>query len=136
MRIVVIDGQGGGIGKALCQEIKKRLPDTPVIAVGTNALATATMLKAGADQGATGENAVKVCARDADIILGPMGIVLADAMLGEITSDMAAAVAKSHAHKILIPIKRCQVMVAGMQELPMTRYVELAVDEAEEMLKK
>jgi len=136
MRIVVIDGQGGGIGKAVCQELKRRHPDTPIIAAGTNALATAAMLKAGADQGATGENAVKVCARDADIILGPMGIVLADAMLGEITLDMAAAVAQSRAHKILIPVKRCQVTVAGMQDLPMTNYVELAVDEAEQIIKK
>jgi hypothetical protein len=131
MRIVVIDGQGGGIGKTLCQEIKKRRPALQIVAVGTNALATAAMLKAGADQGATGENAVRVCAREADIILGPMGIVLCDAMLGEITAEMAAAVAKSRAHKILIPIKRCQITVAGVSDAPLAQYVEWAVDEME-----
>ncbi len=135
MRIVIIDAQGGGVGKSLCQEIKKRLPAQSLIAVGTNALATAAMLKAGADQGATGENAIKVCAKDADIIIGPMGLLLCDAMLGEITKEMAAAIGASHAHKILIPIKRCQVTVAGVMDAPLSKYVELAAEEVEKLVR-
>ena len=82
MKIVVMDAQGGGIGRMLVEGVKKALPDQPVIAVGTNALATTAMLKAGADQGATGENAIRVCAASADLILAPIGMVLCDAMLG------------------------------------------------------
>lgn len=134
MRIIIIDGQGGGVGKSLCQEIKKRCPSQHLIAVGTNAMATAAMLKAGADQGATGENAVVVLAREADVIVGPMGIVLCNAMLGEITKKMAAAVGKSRAHKVLIPIKRCQVTVAGVLDAPLSDYVEQAAAEVERIL--
>lgn len=131
MKIVVIDGQGGGVGKALCQEIKKRRPAQTITCVGVNALATAAMLKAGADQGATGENAVAVQARDADVILGPIGIVVKDALLGEITGGIAAFIGASPAQKILIPVKRCPIMVAGTPDLPLARLIECAVDELE-----
>ena len=114
MKVVVMDAQGGGIGRALVAGLKEALPSQPVIAVGTNALATSAMLKAGADQGATGENAIAVCARDADLILAPIGMVLCDAMLGEVTEKMALAIGRSPAHKILIPVSRCQTTVAGL----------------------
>ena len=93
MKILVIDGQGGGVGRALVEKLRARMPDGEILAVGANAIATSAMLKAGATAAATGENAVCVCARDADVIAGPIGIVLKDAMMGEITGAMAAAVA-------------------------------------------
>ena len=98
MNVIVIDAQGGGVGKQLIEQLKRALPEQKITAVGTNALATAAMLRAGADQGATGENAVRVCAAQADLILGPMGLVLCDAMLGEITPAMAVAVGASSAN--------------------------------------
>ena len=103
MNILVMDAQGGGIGRQLITLIRKELPDAEVTAVGTNSAATAAMLKAGAHQAATGENAVLVCSRRADVIVGPVGIVIADAMMGEVTQAMAAAVAQSDATRILIP---------------------------------
>lgn len=130
MRIVVMDAQGGGIGRLLVERLKRAMPEQPVIAVGTNALATAAMLRAGADQGATGENAMIVCAAKADLILAPIGLVLCDAMLGEVTEAMACAIGRSPAHKILLPVSRCQVSVAGAQKLPPAEAVELAVAEA------
>lgn len=130
MKVIVIDAQGGGMGKQLIEQLKRALPQQKLIAVGTNALATAAMLRAGADQGATGENAIRVCAAQADLILGPMGIVLCDAMLGEITADMALAIGRSPAHKILVPVSRCQVTVAGVPAMTMAEAVEAAVQEA------
>lgn len=129
MKIVILDGQGGGIGKALCLEIKKRNPNLSLLCLGTNALATAAMLKAGADLGATGENAIRVQTRDADFILGPIGIILKDALLGEITQNIAASVADSPAHKLLVPAGRCHVSIAGANELPISKAVEVAADE-------
>ena len=130
MRVLIVDGQGGGMGKALVEQLKQLCPTQPLLAVGTNALATAAMLRAGADQGATGENAVVVNAARADLILGPMGIVLCDALMGEITERMACAIGRSPAHKVLIPVSRCQVTVAGCERLPATEAVALAAREA------
>ena len=130
MRIVVMDAQGGGMGRLLVEGLKRAMPEQPVIAVGTNALATSAMLRAGADQGATGENAVVVCAAQADLILAPSGMVLCDAMLGEVTAAMACAVGRSPAHKILVPVSRCQTSIAGAQKLSMAEAVERAVAEA------
>lgn len=130
MNVVVMDAQGGGMGKMLVEQLKRELPGQKVIAVGANALATAAMLRAGADQGATGENAVRVCAARADLILGPIGLVLCDAMLGEITEGMALAIGRSPAHKILVPMSRCQVSIAGAPSLPMGEAVAAAVQEA------
>ncbi|MCU6733779.1 DUF3842 family protein [Diplocloster agilis] len=125
MRIVVIDGQGGGIGSSLVGKLKEAAsPETEIIAVGTNALATSAMLKAGAMAGATGENAVVFNASRADVITGPMGILLANAMYGEITPDMAHAVSSSQAIKVLVPISQCSVRVAGVVGKPMAAYVE------------
>ena len=117
MRILVIDAQGGGIGKQLISAIKQELPEAIITAVGTNSNATAAMLKAGADEAATGENSVVVCARNADVIVGPIGIVIADALLGEITPKMALAVAQSKAVRILIPFNNCDNFIAGVSDL-------------------
>ena len=130
MKILVIDAQGGGMGRMLVEGLKRALPEQPVTAVGTNALATSAMLRAGADQAATGENAIRVCAAAAEIILAPIGMVLADAMLGEVTTDMAVAIGRSPAHKILLPVSRCQTTVAGVGRMTMAEAVERAVAEA------
>lgn len=136
MNIVIMDGQGGGVGRTLVELLKKELPQANLIAVGTNALATAAMLRAGADTGATGENAVVVCARQAQLIIGPIGIVLADAMLGEITPAMAAAVAASPARKVLVPVSRCNVRVAGCAPLSMAAAAGEAVRLAAEFIQE
>ena len=130
MNVVVMDAQGGGMGRMLVEALKREIPEQPVIAVGTNALATSAMLRAGADQGATGENAIRVCAGKADLILGPIGMVLCDAMLGEVTAGMACAVAGSPAHKILLPVSRCQVTVAGLRKKNLNAAVQAAVQDA------
>ena len=135
MNILVIDAQGGGMGRMLVESLKKAMPDQPVTAVGTNALATAAMLKAGADQAATGENAIRVCAARAGLILAPIGMVLADAMLGEVTAAMAVAIGSSPAHKILLPVSRCQTSVVGVMKMTMAEAVEKAVAEAAERVK-
>ena len=129
MKIIVIDGQGGGVGKALIEQMKLHLPDQPTLALGTNAMATAGMLKAGADQGATGESAIVYNCRDADVILGPIGIVLAHSMLGELSPAMAQAVGESNAARILIPIGKCRTKIAGVSDLPVAALVENAVSE-------
>ncbi len=130
--VLVIDAQGGGMGKQLIAAIKKELPELSVTAVGTNTAATAAMLKAGADRGATGENAVVVGSRRADVILGPMGIILADALLGEVTPAMAAAVAQSPGRRILVPFDQCDTVIVGLAE----RSVSALVREALVQLKK
>lgn len=117
MKVLVIDAQGGGIGRQLVAAIKEQLPDAAVTAVGTNAAATAAMLKAGADRAATGENAVAVNSRQADVIVGPIGIVIADALFGEITPRMALAVAQSPAKRLLIPVNHCGNIVVGIHNL-------------------
>ena len=127
MRIVVIDGQGGKIGKAIIEQIRFCGKQCEITAIGTNSLATSAMLKAGADFGATGENPVVIATRDADVIVGPIGIIAADSMLGEITPKMAEAVGQSRARKILVPVNRC-FEVAGVQEMSLSQYVAQAVD--------
>jgi len=129
MRILVIDGQGGGVGRALIERLRIRLPDGEILAVGANAIATSAMLKAGASAAATGENAVKVCCRDADVIAGPIGIVLKDSMMGEITGEMAAAVAASKARRVLIPVQRCATTVAGVGNQPLQALIEDAAEQ-------
>ena len=114
MCIVVIDGQGGGLGAALVSRLKARLGDSVQLwAVGTNALATAAMRKAGADRGATGENAVCYNAGRADLILGPIGLISANSLRGEISPTIAAAVSAAPARRILVPVSSCGVLVAG-----------------------
>ena len=115
MKIIVIDGQGGNIGKQLVKNIKESFPDVYVRAIGTNSTATSNMLKGGADEGATGENAVVVGCRQADIIVGPIGIIVADALLGEVSEKMAQAINTSDAKKVLIPLNKCDVLIAGCE---------------------
>lgn len=129
MKILVIDAQGGGIGKQLVSAIKENVPNAVVTAVGTNTAATAAMLKAGADNAATGENAVVVNSRRVDVIVGPIGIVIADAMLGEITCRMANAVAQSDAKRILIPINHCDNIVVGVADLNIGKLIQAVLNE-------
>lgn len=129
MKILVIDAQGGGIGRAAVTSLKAAFPEAEIIAVGTNTVATSAMLKAGADHAATGENSVVVCAKDADFIVGPIGIVIADSMYGEITSKMATAVGQSKADRILIPIYHCKNAVVGVQSYQIDSLIQAVVDE-------
>ncbi|MBE6756011.1 MAG: DUF3842 family protein [Ruminococcaceae bacterium] len=117
MNIVIIDGQGGQLGAQLVKEISAQLNNINITAIGTNAVATASMLKAGAKNAATGENPVVVACRKADVIIGPVGIVIADSLLGEITEKMAVAVGKSNAARILIPMNKCDNLIAGVPDL-------------------
>ena len=117
MNILVIDAQGGGIGKQIVSALKKRYPEQYITAVGTNSLATSSMLKAGADAAATGENPVIVCSRRADVIIGPVGIVIADALLGEITAAMAAAVGQSPAKRILTDLSMAKLIEGVVAEV-------------------
>ncbi len=122
MNILVIDGMGGGIGKAVIERIRSMSANHSILAIGTNGIATATMHKAGADQAATGENAVVVNCSRADCIIGTLGIVLANSMLGEITPRIAEAVASSNATKILIPTSQCNALIAGATDRPTSQY--------------
>lgn len=127
MRVTVIDGQGGGFGRALIEALRKSGAACEIVAVGTNSLATSAMLKAGADAAATGENAAVVNARRADIIAGPIGLVMANSMLGECTPAISLAVAESSAKKVLIPVTTCGVLVAGLSEKTLSGYIADAV---------
>lgn len=129
MKILVIDAQGGGVGRQLVAAVKQSFPTAEILAVGTNTTATAAMLKAGADEAATGENAVIVGCRNADIIVGPIGIVIADSMYGEVTPAMAVAVAQSNARRILIPFKNCHSIIAGMPDVSTSTLIQSAVEE-------
>lgn len=129
MKILVMDAQGGGVGRQVVSAVRKRFPQAVITVVGTNSAATAAMLKAGADRGATGENAAVVCCRDAEVIVGPVGIVIADAMLGEVTPRMAAAVGQSAARRILIPVNHCDNFIVGVADFGMTRLIDAVVEE-------
>ena len=134
-RVLIIDAQGGGLGRQLILRIRKEMPETRVVAVGTNTAATANMLKAGADEAATGENSVVVACRKADVIVGPIGIIMADSMLGEITAVMAKAVAQSEAFRILIPFNNCDTYIAGAGDQGITRLVDDAVEKMKKIIK-
>ena len=127
-QILIIDGQGGLLGKQLVEAIRKTVPDAEITAVGTNSIATSSMLKAGAHQGATGENAVLVAVRHADIIAGPVGMVIADSLLGEITPAMAAAVGSSDAVKLLLPVNKCSNVAIGAGGKSTSELIGEAVD--------
>lgn len=128
MKILIIDGQGGGLGRQLVSAVRERYPEIEILAVGTNSAATNAMLHAGADQAATGENSVAVASERADVIMGPVGIVIADSMLGEITPRMALSVGQSRAKRILIPVNLCDNIVVGVTEISMTKNVQNAVE--------
>lgn len=128
MKVLIIDGQGGGLGRQLVAAVKEYDRSIEVLAVGTNSAATNAMLKAGADQAATGENSVAVASKKADVIMGPVGIVIADSMLGEITPRMAVAVGQSSAKRILIPVNLCDNIVVSVSDASMGRKVQSAVE--------
>ena len=125
--VAVIDGQGGGMGRGLVEAVKKRWPQLHVRALGTNALATAAMLRAGADDGATGENAVVFNARRADVLLGPIGVLTPNGLLGEVSPAMAEAIGGSEAVKILLPSQRCSIRLAVGEPQPLQFYLDQAV---------
>ena len=126
-RILVIDGQGGQLGSQIIKELLAKFSDIQIMAVGTNAVATAAMLKAGAGSAATGENPVIVACRKADLIIGPIGIVIADSLLGEVTPAMAIAVGQADATRILIPKNKCENIVAGISNLSTTVLIQDAI---------
>ena len=132
--VVVVDGQGGGMGRGLVEAIRKKWPKLHVRAVGTNSLATSAMLRAGADDGATGENAVAFNARRADILLGPIGVLTPNGLLGEVSPAMAAAIGGSEAVKILLPSQRCSVRLAVGETQSLQFYLDQAVRMLEEEL--
>ncbi len=136
MKITIIDGQGGRMGKTVIEQLKKAHPDLELYAIGTNSIATAAMLKAGADYGATGENPCIVNAQDSDVIIGPIGITFANALLGEITPAIAVAIGASKAYKILIPVNRCNHYIVGCQETSLGEYIRQVCERVDEMLKQ
>lgn len=128
VKVIVIDGQGGRLGKTVIEKIVERNIDCELNCVGTNSAATTAMLRAGAKQGATGENPVVVAARTADVLVCPIGLLAADALMGEVTEKMAAAVGRSSATKLLIPVNMCENIVVGTQSLTMSQLVDETVD--------
>ncbi len=132
-KVLVIDGQGGGLGRQLVSALAEACPEAELTAVGTNSLAANAMLKAGASRAATGENAVVVNCRHADVIVGPIGIVIADALLGEITPAMAAAVCQSGAKRVLVPINHCENYVVGVPDQPVSQLVAAAARKVKEL---
>lgn len=136
LHVLVMDGQGGQLGSQLIKALQAYQDQLNIIAVGTNAIATAAMLKAGAKEAATGENPVIVACRKADVIIGPIGIVIADAMLGEVTPAMAAAVGQADATRILIPVNKCENLIAGVSNLPMSALIQDAVEKLEKIVEE
>ncbi len=128
MKIAVIDGQGGGLGKVIVEKLRKEFDnDIRIIALGTNVAATAQMIKAGADEGATGENAICYNSNRVDVIMGAIGIIAANSMLGELTPAMASAIASSNAIKVLIPLNRCNIQIAGVKDEPLPEQLNNAI---------
>ncbi|MBR3768979.1 MAG: DUF3842 family protein [Lachnospiraceae bacterium] len=136
MNILVIDGQGGQLGAQLIKSLRVNFKEANITAVGTNAMAASAMLKAGATQAASGENPVIVGCRKADIIIGPIGIVIADALFGEITPKMAVAVGQAEATRILLPLNKCDNLVAGVSNLSMTTIIDDAIAKVRELVKE
>jgi len=136
MNVVVIDGQGGQLGAQLVKEITAKFQNVTLTAIGTNVAATAAMLKAGAKNAATGENPVVVACRKADVIVGPIGIVIADSLLGEVTETMAAAVGRADAVRILIPMNKCDNLVAGVPNLNTATLIADAVSRLQSIIAK
>ena len=134
MRAVVIDGQGGGLGRQVVAAVKGKYKDIEVVAIGTNATATQAMLKAGADVAATGENPLIVNVRSADVIIGPVGIVIADSLFGEITPKMAKAVGQSRARRLLIPVNLCSNILIGVTNLSISVMVNGVLEELDKLL--
>lgn len=136
MKILIVDGQGGNIGRQLVKLIGEAYPDAELYAVGTNSIATANMLKGGSVTAATGENAAAVASRKADIIVGPVGIVIADALMGEVTPRMAAAIGSSSAKRILIPINKCDTFIAGVGNTSLSDLLSDAIFQIGKLISK
>ncbi|HPZ42428.1 MAG TPA: DUF3842 family protein [Bacillota bacterium] len=135
MRIAIIDGQGGGIGKHITEKLRRELPEhIDLLALGTNALATSVMLRAGANEGATGESAVIYNAGKVDLIVGPISIIVPNAMLGELSPAMAVAIASSPAHKILLPLHRSGIEIVGLKPEPLPHLIEELVRRVKEFI--
>ena len=136
MRVAVVDGQGGGIGRAIVERIKKDLPGVEVTALGTNSAATGQMLRAGADNGATGENAIVHNMEHVDVVMGVIGILNANAMMGELSPAMALAIGSSHTYKILLPVNRCHIHVVSVEDIPLSVHLDNAVKALREYLEQ
>ena len=132
--VMVVDAQGGGLGRQLIDAIRKDIADVNIIAIGTNSVATAAMLKAGADEAATGENSVRVASKKADVIIGPIGMVIADAMLGEITPGIALAIAQADVKRIMIPFSNCDNYISGVADFTMSRLMSDALEQLKKVL--
>ena len=128
MQILIIDGQGGKIGRAVAEAVLKERPAARLSVIGTNAIATSNMMRSGVKDAATGENPVAVMAPRADVIIGPVGIVIADSLMGEVTPKMALAVGQSRAKKILIPLNRCDNMVVGVEDIPLAEMIRRTIE--------
>lgn len=129
MKIAIIDGQGGGIGKAIVEKIRSCLGyEIEIIALGTNALATSLMIKSGANEGASGENAIIVNVSKVDLIIGSISIIAANSMLGELSPSMAKAISDSPAKKVLIPLNKCNIYLAGIKNVPLPHYIEDVIE--------
>jgi hypothetical protein len=126
---MVMDGQGGGIGKAIIKRIRDTFGDAvEILALGTNSVATSQMMKAGANRGATGENAIIRTAPETDIIIGPLAIIMANSMMGEVTPGMSQAISSSNALKILIPLTQESVKVVGVSGEPLPHLIDKAIE--------
>lgn len=135
MRIAVVDGQGGGLGRSIIERIRSELgSDIEIIALGTNSLATSGMIKAGANRGATGENAIIVNSNKVDLIVGPIAIVLQDSLLGEITKEMTSAISRSRVVKLLLPLNRCRVVVVGTAEYNINQLLDETIRKIKEII--
>ena len=133
MKIVVVDGQGGKLGRQLVERISAEIGDSRITAIGTNSTATEAMLKGGADFAATGENALVVACRKADIIVGPIGIVISDALMGEISPSMANAVGSSLASRVLIPVNKCDSYIVGVENVTVSEMIDRAIEKIKEL---
>ncbi|MDF2656989.1 MAG: hypothetical protein K0R19_3463 [Bacillota bacterium] len=127
MRIAVVDGQGGGIGRAIVEKLKAALTNVEIVALGTNSAATGQMLRAGADDGATGENAIVHNMKSVDVVVGVIAIINANSMMGELSPKMAQAIGESRAFKVLLPINRCNIHVVSVEEVPLSVHLDNAV---------
>jgi hypothetical protein len=131
VRVAVIDGQGGGIGKHIVEQLRKRLPDLEILGLGTNALAAGAMVRAGATEGASGESAICYNVERVDLIVGAVSIMMVYGLMGEVTSAMAGAISKSKSDKLLLPIQRGSVQIIGLNKVPLPHLVEALVEEVE-----
>lgn len=127
--LIVMDGQGGGIGRAIIRRLRDAFgEDVEILALGTNSVATSQMMKAGANRGATGENAIVRTAPEADIIIGPLGIIIANAMMGEVTPEMSKAIGSSKALKVLIPLTQERVEIMGLSGEPLPHLIDQIIE--------